>query len=135
LKLVEHAGELANVIDWALEQSRRGSVLLFSTDRHEAVQAVQMQLGREEAGALLEHAFGQIASALAANGVRTFVVAGGETAGAVLDSLDVRMVEFGDDVEPGVPWTYSIHPEGFTFALKSGNFGGPDFFLKALEVV
>jgi uncharacterized protein YgbK (DUF1537 family) len=133
LKLVEHAGELANVIDWAREQSRRGSVLLFSTDRHEAVQAVQMQLGREEAGALLEHAFGQIASALAANGVRTFVVAGGETAGAVLESLDVRMVEFGDDVEPGVPWTYSIHPEGFTFALKSGNFGGPDFFLKALD--
>lgn len=133
LRLAEHPAELTNLIDWAREQSRRGSVLLFSTDRPESVHAVQTQLGREKAAALLDHAFGQIASALAANGARTFVVAGGETAGAVLESLDVAMIEFGDDVAPGVPWTYSIDPEGFTFALKSGNFGGPDFFLKALE--
>jgi 3-dehydrotetronate 4-kinase len=133
LRLFEHPGELGNLIDWAREQSRRGSVLLFSTDRPEAVHAVQTQLGRRKAAELLEDAFGQIASALAATGARTFVVAGGETAGAVLESLDVGMVEFGDDVAPGVPWMYSIDPEGFTFALKSGNFGSPDFFLKALE--
>lgn len=114
LKLAGDSGEVTNLIDWAQAQSRRGSVLLFSTDRHEAVQAAQRQLGREEAAALLEHAFGRIASALAGDGVRTFVVAGGETAGAVLESLGVRVVEFGDDVEPGVPWTYSIVPEGFT---------------------
>jgi uncharacterized protein YgbK (DUF1537 family) len=43
------------------------------------------------------------------------------------------MIEFGDDIEPGVPWTHSIDPQGFTLALKSGNFGGPDFFIKALD--
>ena len=61
------------------------------------------------------------------------VVAGGETSGAVLDALHIRMLTFGEELDPGVPWTSSLEPEGFVFALKSGNFGSPDFFVKALE--
>jgi uncharacterized protein YgbK (DUF1537 family) len=93
---------------------------------------VQGQLGREEAARLVEDACRTVAAALAEAGVRTFVIAGGETAGAVLDALGIRMLGFGVEIEPGVPWTRSLDPSGFQLALKSGNFGSPEFFLKAL---
>jgi uncharacterized protein YgbK (DUF1537 family) len=61
------------------------------------------------------------------------VVAGGETSGAVLEALGIRMLGFEEEIDPGVPWTRSLDPEGFHLALKSGNFGSPDFFIKALQ--
>lgn len=81
---------------------------------------------------MIEEAFAAIAAALAAAGVRTFIVAGGETAGAVVQALDIRVLAFGEDIAPGVPWTYSLDPEGYSLAMKSGNFGGPDLFMRAL---
>ena len=112
---------------------RRGPVLLYSTASPETVRNAQRELGRSEAAALLEHAFGALAVALARLGVRTFVVAGGETSGAVLEALGIRMIGFGEEIDPGVPWTRSLDPEGFHLALKSGNFGSPEFFIKALQ--
>jgi uncharacterized protein YgbK (DUF1537 family) len=64
--------------------------------------------------------------------VRTFIVAGGETSGAVLEALGIRSLAFGDEIDPGVPWTVSLDPPTFHFALKSGNFGSPEFFTKAV---
>ena len=60
------------------------------------------------------------------------MVAGGETSGAVLEALGVRVLAFGNDLEPGVPWAYTLDPAGFRLALKSGNFGSLAFFEKAL---
>jgi uncharacterized protein YgbK (DUF1537 family) len=96
------------------------------------VLSAQSLIGRDEAASTLEHAFAVIAQALSAAGVRRFVVAGGETSGAVTNALDVRMMSFGEELAPGVPWTYTLDPEGYTLALKSGNFGGADFFRRAL---
>ena len=31
---------------------------------------------------------------------------------------------------PGVPWTFSIEQPTLALAVKSGNFGAPDFFSK-----
>jgi uncharacterized protein YgbK (DUF1537 family) len=124
--------ELSRIIDWASEQARRGDLLLYSTDRADAVRTVQARLGRDASASLVEAAFCRVAQALAADGVRAFVVAGGETSGAVLQALDIRMLEFGEEIAPGVPWTTSLDPAGYVFALKSGNFGGPDFFVRAL---
>jgi len=107
-------------------------VLIYSTTTPEAVQHAQEQLGRAEAAGVIERAFGTLAAELCAHGSRAFVIAGGETSGAVLEALGVRMLGFGDEIEPGVPWTYSLEPDGFHLALKSGNFGSPDFFIKAL---
>jgi uncharacterized protein YgbK (DUF1537 family) len=42
---------------------------------------------------------------------------------------------FGDEIDPGVPWAYSVDPPGYTLALKSGNFGSHEFFAKAVGVV
>ena len=65
-----------------------------------------------------------------------FVVAGGETSGAVTQALSVRRLAIGDEIAPGVPWTFSTsggHP--IALALKSGNFGAETFFADALGVL
>jgi 3-dehydrotetronate 4-kinase len=106
---------------------------MYSSGAPHSVQEVQQRLGHASAAALVERTFGALAVALADRGVRTFVVAGGETSAAVLQALRIRMLTFGDELDPGVPWTRSLEPDGFVFALKSGNFGGRHFFVKALE--
>jgi uncharacterized protein YgbK (DUF1537 family) len=73
----------------------------------------------------------QIARALVERGVRRLVVAGGETSGAVVAALGVRALKIGPPIDPGVPWTVSLGEPQLALALKSGNFGAPDFFLKA----
>jgi uncharacterized protein YgbK (DUF1537 family) len=133
MKIAEHPGELSRLIEWACDQVATGSVLLYSSGGPGEVQAVQQRLGHAPAAALVEQTFGSLAVALAGRGVRTFVVAGGETSGAVLEALRIRMLTFGDELDPGVPWTSSLEPDGFVFALKSGNFGSRNFFAKALE--
>jgi 3-dehydrotetronate 4-kinase len=133
MKIAENPGELPRLIEWATDQVATGSVLLYSSGGPGKVQAVQQRLGHAPAAALVEQTFGSLAVALAGRGVRTFVVAGGETSGAVLEALNIRMLTFGDELDPGVPWTSSLEPDGFVFALKSGNFGSRNFFVKALE--
>lgn len=86
--------------------------------------------GRE---ADIEQAFRAIAKGLAAAGARRFVVAGGETSGAVAEALGARALAIGPEIAPGVPWTATLGGEPMLLALKSGNFGGPDFFVKAFE--
>jgi uncharacterized protein YgbK (DUF1537 family) len=135
LKVADDPAELPRLIDWACDRIARGGVLLYSSGRPDVVRAVQDRLGRVRAASLVESLFGSLATALAGCGVRTFVVAGGETSAAVLQALRIRMLTFGDELDPGVPWTSSLDPAGFAFALKSGNFGSREFFAKALERV
>jgi 3-dehydrotetronate 4-kinase len=67
--------------------------------------------------------------------VRKFVVAGGETSGAVVNALGVEALRIGPQIDPGVPWTASIGERPIALALKSGNFGTVDFFSKALAML
>src|SRR3954469_10310653 len=69
-------------------------------------------------------------------GVGQMIVAGGETSGAVVQALDVKGLRIGPEIDPGVPWTATLPNEGgrpLALALKSGNFGTPDFFFKAWD--
>ncbi|MGH9309046.1 MAG: 3-oxo-tetronate kinase [Vicinamibacterales bacterium] len=132
LKLAADERELTNLIDWACDRAGKDSLLVYSTANPGSVREVQRELGRIEAAAIVESTFRALASALAQCGVRTFIVAGGETSGAVLEALDIRALTFGSEIEPGVPWTFTVDPPGFRLALKSGNFGSTDFFSKAI---
>jgi len=134
MKVAEDPAELERIFERATDALTQGSVLIYSSGEPAAVKDVQERLGRSHAAALIETAFGKLATRLADAGVRTFVVAGGETSAAVLHALRIRMLTFGDELDPGVPWTLSMDPEGFVFALKSGNFGSREFFTKALDV-
>ncbi|WP_122666942.1 3-oxo-tetronate kinase [Pseudomonas viridiflava] len=123
------------VVEQALEFARKAgeTVLIYATSSPNEVKAVQQQLGVERAGALVEDALGQIAKGLLHAGVRRFVVAGGETSGAVVQALGVQLLKIGAQIDPGVPATVSSGNQPLALALKSGNFGGRDFFSKALK--
>jgi uncharacterized protein YgbK (DUF1537 family) len=120
----------------ALPLLSQGPVLLYATAEPERVKAVQAALGVAAAGALVEATLAALARGLVAAGVRRLVVAGGETSGAVVQALNVPQLRIGAPICPGVPWTEAALPdagEPMWLALKSGNFGGVDFFADALR--
>jgi uncharacterized protein YgbK (DUF1537 family) len=110
-----------------------GPVLIYATATAEQVKAVQQQLGAAQAGELVERALAAIATGLHACGMRKFVVAGGETSGAVVQALGVKALRIGPQIDPGVPATATLGPDPIALALKSGNFGSDDFFEKAVR--
>ena len=108
-------------------------VLIYATATPDEVKAVQRKLGVERAGHLVERTLAEIARGLRELGVRKFVVAGGETSGAVVQSLDIHTLRIGAQIDPGVPATATTDDVPLALALKSGNFGATDFFAKALR--
>ncbi len=111
-----------------------GPVLVAASATPEKVAALQARLGRDAAGALVEETLAAIAAHMVTLGVKRLVVAGGETSGAVVTQLGVAALRIGPEIAPGVPWTFA-EPVGMHLALKSGNFGDRDFFLRAFEHV
>ena len=126
---------VASLLDWARQRLTSGPALIFASAPPDKVAAVQARFGREKAGEMIEHAIAKLATALAAQGVRRFVIAGGETSGAVVSALKVEALEIGPQIAPGVPACLSYGSPRYALALKSGNFGGSDFFAEALEAL
>jgi len=126
---------IEDIARWAAERVGESPVLIYSTAEPEQVVAVQAQLGREAAGHLVEQAMGELALRLRQAGVRTFIVAGGETAGAVMAALRVRSLRIGPEIAPGVPWTVTEDEPRLCLALKSVNFGDDDFFEKSVRML
>jgi uncharacterized protein YgbK (DUF1537 family) len=125
---------VADALAWAAPRLRDGPVLIYSTARPDAVQAAQASLGAARVGALVEDAIARIAAGLARLGVRQLIVAGGETSGAVVQALGLTQLAIGEQIDPGVPWCAgqaSAVGVRLSIALKSGNFGGVDFFTRA----
>ncbi|MBO29754.1 3-oxo-tetronate kinase [Marinobacter sp. UBA2498] len=139
LKLAEGDDHLEAALAFARERLRAGApVLVYASSDPDQVRQAQATLGAERAGELVESALGHLAVTLVNEGVGRLVVAGGETSGAVVSALGIRTLRIGDQIDPGVPWTQAADvggPGPLSLALKSGNFGGPDFFTRAFEVL
>jgi uncharacterized protein YgbK (DUF1537 family) len=135
LALAEGRDLAAETLAWAAPRLAAGPVLIYASAPPEQVARAQAALGRERAGALVEEALARIATGLVGAGVRKLVVAGGETSGAVVQALGVKALRIGPQIDPGVPWTMGLGNPPLALALKSGNFGAPDFFTKALEML
>jgi uncharacterized protein YgbK (DUF1537 family) len=136
LKLAENPEQgVAAALDWAKPKLAAGPVLIHAVGTPREVAAVQAELGRAEAGALIEDALAKIAQGLVAAGVRRLVVAGGETSGAVVQGLGIKALQIGPQIDPGVPACLAMGTPRLALALKSGNFGMEDFFMKALDVL
>ena len=128
---------------WAKPLLEKGTVLIYTTSQPKAVKAVQDQFGVDAAGAMVENTLAQIALGLVRLGVRRLVVAGGETSGACVQALQIQQMQIGPQIDPGVPWCFAQTEaaglqglnQGVHLALKSGNFGGDDFFTRAFAVL
>ncbi|HUP30603.1 MAG TPA: 3-oxo-tetronate kinase [Usitatibacter sp.] len=109
--------------------------LVFSTAPADAVGAVQRRYGREAVAHAIERFFAEAARALVDAGVTRLVVAGGETSGAVVSALGLGQLAIGPEIAAGVPILFSEQGSPLVLALKSGNFGQPDFFARALGMM
>ena len=143
LRIASGIDEAGEVLAWATPLLQCGPVLVYSTAQSAVVKAVQQHLGVNQAGALVERTLAAIAAGLVARGVRQLIVAGGETSGACVQALGITQLQIGPQIAPGVPWTYcepslpgapSAHG-GLHITMKSGNFGGPEFFTDAFKML
>lgn len=122
-----------NVVDWVLAQDAAAPLVYSSAEPNE-VRASQVALGREHSGEIIEKFLARTSVELRKRGVRKLIVAGGETSGAVVGALAPPALYIGPEIDPGVPWTLTVgETEAMALALKSGNFGAPDFFIKAWD--
>jgi uncharacterized protein YgbK (DUF1537 family) len=135
LRLAAGEDVVAAALDWAGPRLPAGPVLVYATAEPQAVRAAQEQLGRERAGELVEAALAAVARGLVERGVGQLIVAGGETSGAVVNTLGVRALRIGPQIAPGVPWTATLGERPLALALKSGNFGARRFFVDAWSVL
>ena len=94
---------------------------------------IQKRFGREVSADALEGFFAEVARQLVNGGITKILTAGGETSGAVVEGLQLKSLEIGPEIDPGVPALRA--GEALVLALKSGNFGTPDYFEKAARVL
>jgi 3-dehydrotetronate 4-kinase len=136
-RVVAGKEESRRALAWARERLQSGPVLIASSSTPDQVAALQARHGRDAAGHAIEQAMADIAEGLVRSGVRRLVVAGGETSGAVVDRLAIPGFLVGAEIAAGVPVLRAVGAkEGeMLLALKSGNFGSPEFFSDALKLM
>ncbi len=135
--LLGSADEARAALAWARERLPDGPVLIASSRAPAEVAALQKRHGGTAIGEAIEACLAEIAAGLADGGLGRLVVAGGETSGAVVNRLGLQGFLIGAEIAPGVPALTVIGRAhaGLRIALKSGNFGGPDFFARALDML
>jgi uncharacterized protein YgbK (DUF1537 family) len=136
-QVVNGKDEARRALAWARERLGDGPVLIASSATPDEVAALQSRHGRDAAGHAIEQAMADLAEGLVQSGVHRLVVAGGETSGAVVDRLKIPGFLVGVEIAAGVPVLRAVGArEGaMLLALKSGNFGGPQFFSDALSLM
>jgi uncharacterized protein YgbK (DUF1537 family) len=136
-RVVAGKEEARRALGWASERISQGPILIASSSTPDEVAALQSRHGRDAAGHAIEQAMADIAEGLVKAGVRRLVVAGGETSGAVVDRLKIPGFLVGAEIAAGVPVLRAVGADSgeMLLALKSGNFGGPEFFSDALKLM
>jgi uncharacterized protein YgbK (DUF1537 family) len=136
-QVVKGKDEARRALAWARERLGSGPVLIASSATPQEVAALQSRHGRDAAGHAIEQAMADIAEGLVHSGVHRLVVAGGETSGAVVDRLRIPGFLVGAEIAAGVPVLRAVGAKdgAMLLALKSGNFGGPEFFSDALSLM
>lgn len=129
--VIEQKTSVQQIAAWAMAES--GLPLVYSSADPAVVKKVQQQFGREASASALESFFAELAIALVAAGATKILSAGGETSGAIVEGLKLTTLEIGPEIDPGVPALRA--GSSLVLALKSGNFGAPDFFVKAAEIL
>ena len=131
---MDDGAELERLIDWAAETLRTQAVLIYSSAEPDQINPPEPLARQAGDGKRVEACFARIAQSLVQRPqTGRLVVAGGETSGAVVTALRIAALRIGEEIDPGVPWTLALDEFGepvIPMALKSGNFGGIDFFAR-----
>ena len=133
-QVLEEGLTAQEVAAWVLAQAADPAPLVYTSADPAVVTEAQQKYGAQPVAEAIESFTGRLARQLLDDGFRRFIVAGGETSGAVVQALGARQLAIGPEIDPGVPALRGVDvPVGL--ALKSGNFGAADFFSKALRQV
>ena len=125
--IMDETADADNLADWVMAQKM--APLIFSS-ADPATGAVQKTQDRTLIAQRIQTLFATLAAKLVARGVRRIVVAGDETAGAVIGALNARVLHIGPKLAAGVP---SLRSGDIALAITSGNSGDEDFFQNALR--
>jgi len=123
------AAVVDETVDWIREQPADSAPVVHSVGDLRDLSADPIAPTR------IEEALAAIVERAVAVGFTQFVVAGGETSGAVVARLGIQRLTIGARIAPGVCWASAVTAAGteVAVALKSGNFGAPDMFTTAWE--
>lgn len=135
-KLLNGMQTQADVLAWLAAGADKDALpLIYSTAEASAVKALQAKFGGERVAQVIEHFFAALAQTLVKTGYARLITAGGETSSAIVSALGIDALAIGPEIDPGVPVVVSESVPRLALALKSGNFGAPDFFIKALNTI
>lgn len=115
-----------------IEKTEETSILVYSSDEPENVKKAQ-KAGIIKVSKMLEESTAYIAQKAVENDFNSVIVAGGETSGAVTQTLGNYSYLVGESIAPGVPVMIPLNNLDLRLILKSGNFGQEDFFLRAIN--
>ncbi len=128
---------VGEALGWAQRNLAAGqAVAIATTVPQKEVEALQSAYGRSLVAEKAERIIAALAQSLTSDlGVRRLIVAGGETAGAVVAALPVERMIVGPYEGPGVSRMVAHMPHPVALMLKSGKLGGPDIFADVLEAM
>ncbi len=141
VEAVDSQAEAERILEWCdaawdnTSSEKFRPLLVCSGAEPIRVEQLQRVLGASRAADHVEEVFARVAIGLRKRGIRKLIVAGGETSGAVINALGIQAIRIGPEIESGVPWVQTLDDSNLAMALKSGNFGGDNFFARALEIV
>lgn len=110
-----------------------GAVAIAASATPDAVAAAQRRFGRHGAARRVERLLGSIAKALHRDGIRRFVIAGGETSGAILEALQVAALDISPYLGPGTARAVTCGPDPISFHLKPGKLGTEDMLDRVID--
>lgn len=127
-------GAEQEIVDWIQRQPAGSIPVVCAARRREDV------VGRDagfDAAPVVESVLAGVARRLVEQRISSELIsAGGETSGAVVGALGASVLRIGPEIAPGICWSLADTPGGVVaLALKSGNFGEADMFLRAWEVL
>lgn len=121
-----------DIVRWIEQSSEQTDFapLIYATSDAVKLAEIQQEFGAETASLAVEETFRLLTQHLKERTFTRFIIAGGETSGVVTQALDVESFYIGPTISPGVPWVKGVE-NAISLALKSGNFGDEDFFMRA----
>lgn len=130
MQLLEGKQTLKDILDI---MRREDNLLIYSSAPVNEVKEIQLK-GKDAVANLLEQIMAEIAAYAIDEGKTRIIVAGGETSGAVMKKLGFKSYLIGESIAPGVPVMIPLENKQVRLVLKSGNFGQPNFFERALKM-
>lgn len=120
------------VLTKEMDQHIGQDVLYYSSEEPDQVKQARSRYGTE-ISEIIELLIADLAREGIRRGYSRFIIAGGETSGAVAKALNFQSYRIGSSMAPGVPVMIPLINDQVRLVFKSGNFGDHDFFTKVLD--